>query len=268
MISAMRAGHTSKDPKEGEMSLPEIATREEWLDARKALLAKEKEMTYARDALNVERRNLPMVEVEKNYEFEGPDGKLSLLDMFEGRRQLIVRHFMFDPSWEDGCPSCTAGVDEFSDGLLEHLHMRDTTLVIVARAPLAKIEAYKAKRSWKWPFYSSYGSDFNYDFDVTMDPSVKPPSYNYRTEDDWREKGETVHLEGEQPGQSCFLRDTPGGTGGDRVFHTYSSYGRGAEMTGGSYYFLDLTALGRQEDWEEPKGRADSARGAIPSFAE
>ena len=232
------------------MSLPDVVPREEWRQARTELLAREKEMTRARDALNAERRSLPMVEIEKDYEFEGPQGKLSLLDLFEGRRQLIVRHFMFDPEWEDGCPSCTAGVDEFSEGLMEHLHIRDTTLAIVARAPLHKIEAYKAKRGWAWPFYSSYGSDFNYDFDVTLDPSVKSPVYNYRE----------VDATGEQPGQSCFLRD------GDRVFHTYSSYARGAEATGGSYYFLDLTALGRQEEWEEPKGRANDARAALPDF--
>jgi predicted dithiol-disulfide oxidoreductase (DUF899 family) len=242
------------------MSLPEVVSRDEWLVARKELLAKEKEMTYARDALNVERRNLPMVEIEKDYVFEGPDGQASLLDLFEGRRQLMVRHFMFDPIWEDGCPSCTAGADEISDGLLEHLHVRDTTLAVVARAPLTKIEDYKARRGWTFPFYSSYGSDFNYDFDVTMDRSVKPPQYNYRGEEEWKAKGVDVHLEGEQPGLSVFLCD------GDRVFHTYSQFGRGAESVGGSYYFLDLTALGRQEEWEEPKGRADDARAALPNF--
>src|SRR3954451_24679258 len=165
------------------MSLPEIVSREQWLEARQELLAREKEMTRARDALNVQRRELPMVEVTKDYAFEGPQEKLSLLDMFEGRKQLIVRHFMFAPEWDDGCPSCTAGVDEFSEGLIEHLNTRDTTLVIVGRAPLEKIEAYKRKRGWPWRFYSSYGSDFNYDFDVTLDPEVKTPVYNYREND-------------------------------------------------------------------------------------
>lgn len=233
------------------MSLPEIATREEWLAARTALLEREKEQTRARDALNAERRRLPMVEVTKPYVFHGPHGELSLLDMFEGRRQLILGHFMFDPEWEDGCPSCSAGCDEVSQGLLDHLHVRDTTLAHVSRAPLEKLERWKAHKGWDFPWYSSHGSDFNYDFDVTLDKSVKPPVYNFRP----------IDMEGEMPGQSHFLRD------GERVFHTYSNYARGAEMTGGSYYFLDLTALGRQEDWEEPKGRADLARGSQPDFA-
>jgi predicted dithiol-disulfide oxidoreductase (DUF899 family) len=233
------------------MSLPRIASREEWLAARTDLLAREKEQTRARDALNADRRRLPMVEITKPYAFHGPQGEISLLDMFEGRRQLIVGHFMFDPEWEDGCPSCSAGCDEVSDGLLDHLHTRDTTLAYVSRAPLEKLERWKAIKGWDFPWYSSHGSDFNYDFDVTLDKSVKPPVYNFRP----------VDMEGEMPGQSHFLRD------GERVFHTYSNYARGAEMTGGSYYFLDLTALGRQEDWEEPKGRADLERGAQPNFA-
>ena len=233
------------------MSLPDVVSREEWVAARKALLAKEKELTRRRDALNAERRRLPMVLIEKDYVFTGPDGEARLRDLFEGRRQLIIGHFMFDPDWEDGCPSCSAGADEVSDGLLRHLHVRDTTLAYVSRAPLEKLEAYKARKGWTFPWYSSYGSDFNYDFHVTLDPSVAPVEYNYRP----------IDLEGEMPGSSYFLRD------GDRVYHTYSTYARGAEQTGGSYYFLDLTALGRQEEWEEPKGRADLARGAQPDFA-
>ena len=124
------------------MSLPQVVSRDEWVTARKALLAKEKELTRKRDALNTERRLLPMVKIEKDYVFEGPGGNARLLDMFEGRRQLIVRHFMFDPSWEDGCPSCTAGADEICDGLLNHLHTRDTSFAVVSRAPRAKIEVY------------------------------------------------------------------------------------------------------------------------------
>jgi predicted dithiol-disulfide oxidoreductase (DUF899 family) len=247
------------------MSLPQVVSRDEWQAARKELLVKEKELTRQRDALNAERRELPMVEVEKDYVFEGPDGKASLLELFDGRRQLIVRHFMFDPRWDEGCPSCSAGADEISDGLLEHLHTRDTSLVVVSRAPLDKIERYKARKGWTFPWYSSYGSDFNYDFHVTLDESVAPIEYNYRTKAEHEQAGTSGYVGGDQPievpGQSCFLRD------GDRVFHTYSSYARGAEMTGGSYYYLDLTALGRQEDWEEPKGRATSARAAAPDFS-
>jgi predicted dithiol-disulfide oxidoreductase (DUF899 family) len=248
------------------MSLPRVVSREEWLAARKELLAKEKELTRRRDALNAQRRRLPMVEIEKDYVFEGPNGKASLLDLFEGRLQLIVGHFMFDPRWEDGCPSCSAGADEVSEGLLRHLHTRDTTLAYVSRAPLEKIERYKAKKGWTFTWYSSYGSDFNYDFHVTLDQSVAALEYNYRTKEEHEQAGTGYYLEGDQPiempGSSFFLRD------GDRIFHTYSTYARGAEMTGGSYYFLDLTALGRQEDWEEPKGRAESARRGIPDFAQ
>src|SRR6476646_793396 len=151
------------------MTLPNIATRDEWLAARTALLAKEKEMTRARDALNAERRRLPMVEITKDYRFQGPDGEVGLLDLFEGRPQLIVYHFMFDPSWDEGCPSCTAGTDEISKGFLDHLHTRGTTYAIVSRAPLAKLERWKAQRGWDLPWYSSDDSDFNYDFGVTLD---------------------------------------------------------------------------------------------------
>ena len=247
------------------MALPQVVSSEEWLRARKALLAKEKELTRERDALSAERRRLPMVEIEKDYVFEGPDGKAGLLDLFEGRRQLIVGHFMFDPSWDDGCPSCTAGADEIAPGLLAHLHARDTTLAYVSRAPLAKIEAYKARKGWTFPWYSSYGSDFNYDFNVTLDESVAPVVYNYRTKDEHEQAGTALYVEGGQsiegPGRSHFLRD------GDTVFHTYSVYARGLETMGGSYYLLDETALGRQEEWEEPKGRATDARGATPDFS-
>jgi predicted dithiol-disulfide oxidoreductase (DUF899 family) len=244
------------------MSLPRIASYDEWRAARVALLEEEKALTRARDALNVKRRQLPMVRVEKDYRFEGPDGPATLLDLFEGRKQLMVGHFMFEPEWEDGCPSCSAGADEVADGLLDHLHIRDTTLAYVSRAPIAKIEAYKAKKGWTFPWYSSFGSDFNYDFHVTIDESVAPAEYNFRSLDEWAAKDPSwAGWSGEQPGLSCFLRVD------DEVFHTYSQYGRGAESTGGSYYFLDLTALGRQEEWEEPKGRAESARSGTPDFA-
>jgi predicted dithiol-disulfide oxidoreductase (DUF899 family) len=246
------------------MSLPQIVSRDEWLAARKQLLDKEKAATRARDALNAERRMLPMVEIDKDYRFEGPEGRVGLLDLFDGRRQLMVSHFMFDPRWQDGCSSCSAGADEWSPGLQAHLDGRDTRLVYVARAPLAKLEDYKARKGWTFPWYSSHGSDFNYDFGVTVDGTVAPEEYNYRSRAVYEANGQGYYFEGdrpfEQPGLSVFLRE------GDRVFHTYSNYARGAEMTGGSYYFLDLTPLGRQEEWEEPKGRAAVAHSATPDF--
>jgi predicted dithiol-disulfide oxidoreductase (DUF899 family) len=237
------------------MNLPQVASEAGWKAARKELLVKEKELTRLRDALNAERRRLPMVRVEKEYVFEGPGGNASLLDLFEGRRQLIVGHFMFDPGWDEGCPSCSAGAAEISEGLLEHLHVRDTTFVYVSRAPLEKIEAYKVSKGWTFPWYSSYGSDFNYDFHVTLDESVAPVEYNFRP------IGDQDDPSSEAPGRSSFLRV------GDDIFHTYSVYARGLETVGGSYYFLDETALGRQEEWEEPKGRADDTRGATPDFS-
>ena len=220
-------------------------------------------MTRARDALNTKRRELPMVAVGKEYLFEGPHGTATLLDLFDGSRQLIVQHFMFDPSWDEGCPSCTAGSDEISDGLIAHLRARDTNLVVISRAPLEKLERYKEKRGWTFPWLSSYGGDFNYDYNVTIDASVAPVMFNFRTLDELEQVGMGWLGEGssEQPGYSVFLRD------GDAVFHTYSMYARGCESLGGSYYFLDTTALGRQEEWEEPKGRADQARANVPDFS-
>ena len=184
---------------------------------------------------------------------------MRLVDLFEGRAQLIIYHFMFDPDWEEGCPSCTAGTDELSPGFLDHLHTRDTTYAMVSRAPLAKLERWKAKQGWDIPWYSSFGTDFNYDFGVTIDESGAPGEYNYRTKAEFEAMGSDFFESDqpfEMPGQSCFLLVD------GRVFHTYSQYARGLESTGGSYYFLDLTALGRQEDWEEPKGRSESARAA------
>jgi predicted dithiol-disulfide oxidoreductase (DUF899 family) len=246
------------------MALPRITSREEWLAARKELLAKEKELTRQRDVLNTERRNLPMVEVEKAYTFDGPNGRVRLIDLFEGRSQLIIYHFMFDPEWEDGCPSCTAGTDELSPGFLDHLHTRDTSYAMVSRAPLAKLERWKAKRGWDLPWYSSFGTDFNYDFGVTIDESIAPGEYNFRTREEY-EAMDSDFFDSDQPfempGRSCFLRVA------DRVFHTYSQYARGLESTGGSYYFLDLTALGRQEEWEQPAGRSEAARAPVPDFA-
>jgi predicted dithiol-disulfide oxidoreductase (DUF899 family) len=245
------------------MSLPRIVSRDEWLVERKELLATEKAMTRALDQLNTRRRELPMVRIDTEYVFDGPDGKASLLDLFDGRRQLIVQHFMFDPSWDDGCSSCTAASEELCEGLLAHLHVRDTTFVVVSRAPLPKIESYRTRRGWTFPWVSSFGSDFYYDFHATLDHTVAPVEFNFRNQAELNAAGMGWTAEGswEQPGYTMFLRD------GDEVFHTYSVFARGTEMLGGAYAFLDFTALGRQEGWELPAGRADLVRGANPDFA-
>jgi predicted dithiol-disulfide oxidoreductase (DUF899 family) len=243
--------------------LPKVVSHEEWNEARKKLLADEKKLTKSRDRLNVKRRKLPMVKIEKDYKFESPDGVVGLADMFEGRLQLLVQHFMFDPDWDEGCPSCTAGADEVSEGMRRHLATRDTTFCAISRAPIEKLETYKEKRGWTFPWYSSFGSDFNYDFHVTIDPSKAPVEYNFRNADELKEAGAEWMLEPvsrEQPGHSVFLRVS------DDIFHTYSSYARGAEWFGGSYAALDLTPLGRQEDWEQPKGRAQVVRQGLPDF--
>jgi predicted dithiol-disulfide oxidoreductase (DUF899 family) len=227
------------------MDLPTVVSREEWLAARKDLLVKEKAATRARDTLNTERRQLPMVRIEKDYVFDTPEGKRSLLDLFDGRRQLIVYHFMFDPSWDEGCPSCSFVADNI--GHLSHLHARNTSLTLVSRAPLAKIETYRERMDWTVPWASSHGSDFNYDFHTTIDVSIALAEYNFTPVDAPLEGGFSV----EGHGTSVFLRD------GSEVFHTYSSYARGAEPQLGTYAYLDLTPLGRQEDWERPAGRSD-----------
>jgi predicted dithiol-disulfide oxidoreductase (DUF899 family) len=236
------------------MNLPNVVSREEWLAARKELLVKEKELTRARDALVADRRRLPMVRVDKEYLFDGPRGRVSLLDLFDGRRQLIVDHAMWlfdvDDDWREtprdlGCPSCSSRLDNI--GRLEHLRARDTNLVVVSRAPFAKIEPFQRRMGWTFPWYSSEGSDFNYDFHATVDETVQPVLVNYREEHelDW-----SPARRGDYPGLSAFLRD------GETIYHTYSAFARGLEQIGGTHYFLDLTALGRQEEWEEPKGRA------------
>jgi predicted dithiol-disulfide oxidoreductase (DUF899 family) len=246
------------------MSLPAVTTREQWLIARKELLAREKELTRLRDALNTSRRELPMVKIDKDYVFDGPDGQASLLDMFGPSTQLVVQHVMYDPAWDDACPSCSAGLDELSAGLLKNLRARETAFAGISRAQYAKIADYKARRGWDFAWYSSYGSDFNYDFHVSLDATVAPIMFNYRDEAELKEAGLGWALDGpsEQPGLSCFLRD------GTDVFHTYSTFGRGTEQGGGAYAVLDMTALGRQEEWEEPKGRYEAAHKATPDFAE
>lgn len=248
------------------MNLPDIVTQEEWVAARRELLAREKALTRARDALNADRRRLPMVRVDKDYRFTGPDGQVGLGDLFAGLRQLIIQHVMFDPAWDEACQSCSASIDALSPGLLAHLAARETAFALVSRAPIDKITAYRARRGWRIPWYSAFGSEFNYDFHVTLDESVAPAEYNYRANADYRSADMPDGLvrpgqSSEQPGLSCFLRD------GDSVFHTYSTYARGAEQVGGAYAFLDMTALGRQEEWEEPQGRVGAARTAVPDFS-
>lgn len=197
------------------MNFPNVVTREEWLVARKALLEKEKEVTRARDMIAAERRKLPAVKVEKNYLFEGPNGPLTFLDLFEGRRQLIVRHFMFGPDADEGCIGCTMQAD--SVGALEHIWARDTTFAMVSRAPQPKLRAWAARFGWNIPWYTAVGSDFNVDYEVTTSL-------------------------GESPGVSAFIRD------GADIFHTYSIYDRGGEIFKNFYNYLDITFLGRQED--------------------
>ncbi|GIH11301.1 hypothetical protein Rhe02_93680 [Rhizocola hellebori] len=245
------------------MNLPEIASREQWLTARKALLIREKEFTRTMDLLNADRRRLPMVRIDNDYVFEGARGETRLLDLFGDQPQLIIQHVMFGPEWERACPSCSAGLDELSPSLLDHLKARKTAFAGVSRAPYAKIAAELALTGWKFEWVSSFGSSFNFDFHVTLDNTVTPIWFNYRDEVEL-EQTDMAWLTKEQPtehaGYSCFLRD------GDTVFHTYSTYARGTEQTGGAYNYLDMTALGRQEDWEEPKDRSGTTRGAQPNF--
>jgi predicted dithiol-disulfide oxidoreductase (DUF899 family) len=246
------------------MSLPDVVSPDEWLAARGQLLAREKELTRLTDALNADRRRLPMVRIEKDYRFHGPDGEVGLVDLFGASRQLVLQHFMFDPSWEAGCSSCSAGVDEMNEGLLDHLRARDTAFAAVSRAPYPKIARYRASKGWTIDWYSSYGSDFNYDFHVSLDSEVAPVMFNYRDAAELEQAGLGWILESasEQPGVSFFLRD------GGQIFHTYSTFARGTEAFGGAYGVLDLTALGRQEEWEEPKGRSDAPHAASPDFAD
>jgi predicted dithiol-disulfide oxidoreductase (DUF899 family) len=231
-------------------NLPEVVSREEWVAARKTLLAREKELSRHHDEVNAARRALPMVEITADYVFEGPQGTVKLADLFDGRGQLVVYHFMLGPDDDEVCPSCTYTIDNV--GHQSHLHARDTSLAVVSRAPLATLERYRKRMGWTVPWYSSHGSLFNYDFHVSHDASVRPVEYNYKTYDELvRENPAWEGWAGEEHGVSAFLRD------GDRVFHTYSSYGRGTEYLMGTYHWLDLTARGRQEDFELPPRRGD-----------
>jgi predicted dithiol-disulfide oxidoreductase (DUF899 family) len=207
------------------MDLPPVVPAEEWQAARDALLVKEKEETRVRDALAAERRRLPRVQIEEDYVFDGPTGKASLADFFEGRRQLLVYHFMFGPNQDAGCDGCSMFVDQI--GHLAHLHARETSFALVSRAPIAKIEAYRKRMGWTIPWYSSFESDFNVDFGV----GPETPQAG-------------VYQDGESFGLSVFIRD------GADVFRTYFTTHRGVEALGSVWTFLDLTPLGRQEEWE------------------
>jgi predicted dithiol-disulfide oxidoreductase (DUF899 family) len=211
-----------------------VVSRDDWLAARRELLRKEKEFTRLRDRLSAERRELPWVRVEKDYVFDAPDGKATLADLFDGRSQLMVYHFMFGPDWEQGCPSCSFLADHF-DGANWHLPQRDVTLVAVSRAPLSEIEAFKRRMGWRFTWVSSYGNDFNYDYHVSFTKEALAKgkvNYNY----------DLVEGYDELPGLSVFYKDENGD-----VFHTYSTYARGLDMLVGAYHWLDLAPKGRDE---------------------
>lgn len=213
----------------------QIVSHQAWLKARLELLAAEKEFTRRRDALTRRRMAMPWERVEKSYQFEGPDGELSLAELFDGRSQLIVYHFMFGPDWKEGCKSCSFWADNF-DGIPIHLNHRDVTFSAVSRAPFAKIDAYKKRMGWSFPWVSSYGSDFNFDYHVSFTPQEQADRtayYNY----DVRPIGAS-----DEQGISVFAK----GEGG-QVFHTYSCHGRGIDMVNGAYQFLDLVPKGRDE---------------------
>jgi predicted dithiol-disulfide oxidoreductase (DUF899 family) len=205
-------------------------SHEDWVRARKAFLEREKAFTRERDALSAARRDLPREKIEKSYLFEEPEGKRTLADLFAGKRQLIVYHFMFDPSWEAGCKGCSY-VSDHLDGATAHLRARDTSLAVISRAPLAKLLPFKERMGWKFRWLSSAESDFNYDFDASFREG-ETGSYNYE-----RKPFAMADL----PGLSVFLRD------GGEIFHTYSTYARGLDLLLGAYNLLDLTPLGRQE---------------------
>ena len=212
-----------------------VVSHEDWIAARKALLDKEKEFTRLRDELAAERRRLPWEKVEKDYVFEGPDGKESLSELFANKKQLLIYHFMFGPDWEEGCPSCSFWADNYN-GVDVHLAHRDTTLIAVSNTSLGKINAYKDRMGWNFKWVSSMGSEFNRDFNVTFTEEEMQQGemyYNYRM---------TKFPASEAPGFSAFIRD------GADIYHTYSTYARGLDILNGAYHMLDMTALGRHED--------------------
>ena len=219
-----------------ELKHPKTVSHDEWHAARKEFLIKEKEFTHLRDELSRHRRELPWEKVEKQYVFDGPRGKESLADLFDGRSQLIVYHFMFGPDWIEGCPSCSLLADHF-DGPAIHLANRDVTLAVVSRARISAIEAFKKRMGWRFHWVSSFASDFNYDYHVSFSPEERAKGkvqYNYDQVEFPSEEG---------PGLSVFLKDENG-----NIFHTYSSYARGLDVLVGAYNFLDLAPKGRDEE--------------------
>jgi predicted dithiol-disulfide oxidoreductase (DUF899 family) len=219
-----------------QLEHPRIVSETEWLVARKDLLAREKELTRLRDELSRHRRELPWVRVEKEYLFDGPKGRETLVDLFAGRSQLIVYHFMLGPGWEAGCKSCSYLADHF-DGANWHLPQRDVTFVVVSRAPLIEIEPYQKRMGWRFKWVSSQPGDFNFDYHVSAtaeDRSKDTMYYNYRTDE---------LMSDELPGLSVFFRDEKG-----EIFHTYSTYARGLDLLIGTYNFLDLVPKGRDEN--------------------
>jgi len=213
----------------------QVVSHAEWIAARKAFLKKEKEFTHLRDDLSRQRRELPWEKIEKNYTFEGPNGKVSLADLFAGRNQLIVYHFMFGPEWKEGCPSCSFIADQF-DSIALHMAQRDTTLVAISRAKSSQIEAFKQRMGWKFPWFSAFGSDFNYDYDVSAtkeDIDSGKSIYNYEPSN---------FPSDERPGASVFFKKD------GEIYHTYSTFGRGLDMMLNAYNFLDLTPKGRDEE--------------------
>ncbi len=213
-----------------------VVSRDEWLIARQQHLIKEKEFTRLRDQLSQERRELPWVKIDKPYIFDGPNGKESLAEVFAGRSQLLVYHFMFGPEWSEGCKSCSFWADNFNS-IIVHLNHRDATMVAISRAPLEKLLAFQQRMGWTFKWLSSYDNDFNSDFHVSFtkdDLAQGPTSYNYRVRE--------TQTEGEAPGLSVFHRDASG-----VIFHTYSCYGRGLDMLNGAYHHLDVLPKGRDE---------------------
>ena len=223
------------------MKISQIASRQEWLAARLDLLAKEKAASRQLLALAEQRRALPAVAIDKDYIFGGPGGTVALIDLFEGRSQLIVYHFMWLHDIDEGCPSCSFAVDNMPNPI--HLNEgADTTLVLVSRAPYPRLSQFKSRMGWQLPWYSSHGSDFNYDFHVSSDDSIAPVEYNYKDKDTLEREGLSYVTANGADGQgiSVFVKDD------GRIFHTYSAYGVGADVMLSTYRFLDLTPLGRQ----------------------